>query len=259
MIARRGLVSRLRATGSRGLAVAVLAALVAAPAPAGAQRPEASFLADVGYSAKAAETILTSSGAVSLEAFDGPMITGVYLHGILDGKKESVAYGIDGEGKRYSWFSVAQGDSVEHVAMLFDVDLDLTPDFLLFRTIDWGADEETLLEYRTPAIMDADIDIQVNSACAPPRCDPESWTRHPREVIEVPEEFFHPWREPWGVATVRGEPWLGKPRSLLVPDEAPAERPEEPDGAGETDGPDGTGEPVGTDGTGGSPEAAPEP
>lgn len=218
----------------RDLAIAVLAALLAAPAPAGAQETDGSFLADVWYVAEAAETILSSSGPVSLEAFDGPVITGVYLHGTLRGGKESVAYGIDGEEKRYSWFSVARGDSLEYVAMLFDVDLDLTPDFLLFRTIDRGAGEETILEYRAPATVGADIDIQVSPACAPPKCDPESWTVHSRQVIEVPEEFFHPWRDAWGLATIRGEPWLGKPKSLLVPDVAEADPPEEIDPPGES-------------------------
>ncbi|MDX1660476.1 MAG: hypothetical protein R3326_01685 [Gemmatimonadota bacterium] len=211
---------------ARVLFVAVaIATVVALPTRAQAQQTDPSLLADVWYASRAAEAILSSSGAVSLEAFDGPAITGVYLHGTLNGEKESVAYGVDGEGKRYSWFSVAHGDSVEYVAMLFDVDLDLTPDFLLFRTIDRRAREEAIREYRTPEIMDDDIDIQVNSACAPPRCDPATWTRHPREVIEAPASFFHPWRDAWGLAATRGEPWLGRPKSLLLPDAPDADAP----------------------------------
>lgn len=214
-------------TGLR-VAAAVFALLVLAPSAGRAQRAEAPFLADLWQTAEAAEGILAGAGDVSLEAFDGPVTTGVYLHGTLEGEEESVAYGADFEGKRYVWFSVAPSDSIEHVAMLYDVDLDLTPDFLLFRTIDRAAREETLREYRTPGIRDAPIDIQVNPACLPPRCDPATWTRHPRRVIEVPPEFFHPWRGVWGLAATRGEQWLGKPTSLLVPDMAGAEPSGEP-------------------------------
>lgn len=208
--------------------VATAAFAVALLAPSAGRAQQAPFLADLWETAEAAERILASSASVSLEAFDGPVTTGVYLHGTLDGEKESVAYGADSDGKRYAWLSVAPSDSIEHVAMLFDVDLDLTPDFLLFRTIDWSAREETLREYRTPEIMDAPIDIQVNPTCVPPRCDPATWTRHPREVIEVPPEFFHPWRDTWGLAATRGERWLGKPTSLLVPDVAGTEPPAAP-------------------------------
>lgn len=207
----------------------ILAATVLAPGDATGQEVRQPFLADVWHAARAAERILTSSDAVGLEAFDGPRATGVYLHGTLDGERESVAWGVDPEGRRYSWFSIARGDSVEYVAMLFDVDLDLTPDFLLFRNIDWVQLEETLVEYRTREIMDAPIDIQVQSACVPPKCDPETWTEKPRRVVEVSDEFFHAWRDVWGLAATRGEPWLGKPKSLLVPGMAEAEPPEPPE------------------------------
>lgn len=200
-----------------------LLGLALAAVPARAQDPDAPLLADIWHAAESAETILETSDAVGLEAFDGPIATGVYLHGTLEGRPESVAWGADPEGKRYLWFSIGSADSVEHVAMLFDVDHDLTPEFLLFRRIDWIERGETIHEYRTPEIMDADIDVQVQPACRPPACDPSTWTASPRRVIEVPSEFFHAWRDAWGLAATRGEPWIGKPKSTLLPGVAEAE------------------------------------
>lgn len=207
---------------ARRAALALLAGLVAAGA-ARAQEPDAPSLADVWRASEAAEAILTSADGVGLEAFEGSIATGVYLHGTLGGKAESVAWGADPQGKRYLWFSIGTADSVEHVAMLFDTDRDLTPEFLLFRTIDWIDREETIREYRTAGSLDVPIDIQVQPACRPPACDPATWTTGERAVVEVPVEFFHPWRAAWGVAAIRGEPWIGKPKAALLPGVAEAE------------------------------------
>lgn len=168
------------------------------------------------YAAAAADSILsTPGGRVGLESFDGDTVTGVYLRGVFHERDESVAYGRDADDRRYVWFSVGR-DSMEYIALLYDVDTDLAPDFLLFRTIDPGRRMETLLEYRAPAASDQALDVQINPACAPPRCDPETWSVRPRTRIAVPASFFDPWRGVFGLAATRGEAWLGKSRQLFA-------------------------------------------
>lgn len=194
----------------RAAAVALAGALVGA-APLSGQESR------LGFAVAAADSILSTPGeSVSLEAFRGDEITGVYLHGEFGGEPESVAYGSDPQGQRYVWFSVAQGDSIKHVVMLMDVDLDVSPDFLLFRTIDEAARVEVVVEYRAPATRDSPIDIQIQSVCAPPRCDAATWTVRPRERIDVPEEFFDAWRAIFALAATRGETWLGKPKEIFL-------------------------------------------
>ena len=167
---------------------------------------------DVRFAALAADSILTTAeGAVTLEAFRGDTTTGVYLQGTYAGRAESVGYGIDPDGKRYLWFSIGRGDSLDLVAMLFDVDQDLTPEFLLFRTIDRAARTETTVEYRAPAAMGVAFDITFQPACSPPRCDPATWTVPEREHVAVPTVWFAPWRPLYGVAAMRGERWIGRP------------------------------------------------
>lgn len=176
----------------------------------------------VRFAAEAADSILTTAGGgVSLEAFAGDSVTGVYLRGSYAGRPESVGYGIDRDGKRYLWFSLGRGDSMDYVAMLFDVDRDLTPEFLLFRTVDRSGRVESATEYRAPSVMGFDFDITFQPACAPPRCDPATWTVEERQVVAVPALWFAPWRPLYGVAAARGEMWLGKPVAAL-PAEAPA-------------------------------------
>lgn len=201
----------------RTAAPIALAALLAAAPAARAQKP------GLWYAAEAADSILsTEDGGVSLEAFDGDTVTGVFLRGTWRGEPGSVAWGVDGEGRRYAWFSVSRGDSLDYVAMLIDVDLDVTPDYLLFRTIDHDARREGLVEYRNPTGTGATIDIQVQSACKPPRCDPDTWTVLPRQKVEVGDDFFLAWRPVFALAASRGEEWLGKPKSLFVHDAAAA-------------------------------------
>ena len=189
--------------------MALVVGLVAVAPLSGQESP-------LGYAVAAADSILSSPGeSVGLEAFRGEEITGVYLHGEFRGERESVAYGADPQGQRYVWFSVARGDSIKYVAMLIDVDLDVTPDFLLFRTIDEAARVEVVVEYRSPATRDSPIDIQIQPACAPPRCDPATWTVRPRERIEVTGEFFDAWHAIFALAATRGETWLGKPKGIF--------------------------------------------
>lgn len=171
---------------------------------------------EVWYARNAADSILaTPDSGVSLEAFADDLVTGVYLKGTYRGQAESVAYGSDTVGRRYIWFSVGRGESLQYVAMLYDIDRDLSPEFLLFRTIDQEARGEFLVEYRTAEAAQSGIDITVQAACAAPRCDPATWTVHPRERVDVPEPFFDPWRSVFGVAAMRGEPWIGESRSVF--------------------------------------------
>lgn len=193
----------------RRLVPAALTGVLVA-APAGAQT------SDLAFAASAADSILSSGVEVGLEAFRGDSVTGVYLRGDYRGEIESVAYGIDARGQRYLWFSVERNPTVKLVAMLMDVDLDVAPDFLLFRIVDEEARVEEAVEYRGPAARDAVIDIQFQSACARPRCDPAGWTVRPRTRREVPPDFFRPWRAPLGLAAARGETWLGEPRSTFA-------------------------------------------
>lgn len=220
-----------RAGIAAAFAAAAMLAGTAAPAT-GTQEPVTTpgLLAlappEVQFAARAADSILTTAdGGVSLEAFRGDTVTGVYLGGSFDGRPESIGYGIDPGGeRRYLWFSIGRGDSVDYVAMLFDVDRDLTPEFLLFRTVDHGTRTESATEYRAPNVTETEFDITFQPACAPPRCDPSTWTIRPREQVGVPAFWFSPWRPLFGVAATRGEQWIGRPVAAL-PAEAPDETP----------------------------------
>lgn len=193
----------------RRLALAALAGLAVVPTAA-------AQTSALGFAAYAADSILSSGTEVGLEAFRGDSVTGVYLRGDFRGEMESVAYGVDAQGQRYLWFSVDRGPTVRLVAMLIDVDLDVAPDFLLFRIVDEEARVEEAVEYRGPAARAAAIDIQFQPACAPPRCDPAGWTVRPRARLEVPPDFFGPWRGPLGLAAARGERWIGESRSVFA-------------------------------------------
>lgn len=188
--------------------------------PARAQRPADSALllapSEVRYSVRSADEILsTPDSGVGLEAFDSGFVTGVYLIGALADRRESIGYGRDPSDRRYLWFSVPRGDSLDYVAMTYDVDRDLTPEFLLFRTVDHANRIERIVEYRAPAVMGVDFGIRVQPACQPPRCDPNTWRIEERSVVMVPADWFEPWRSLYGMAAMRGERWLGKPVDML--------------------------------------------
>ena len=161
------------------------------------------------------EILSTPDSGVSLESFDSGSVTGVYLIGSMADRRESVAYGRDAAARRYLWFSVSRGDTIDYVAMAFDVNQDLLPEFLLFRTVDHGARVESIVEYRAPSVAEVDFEIQVQAACQPPRCDPATWTIAERQVRLVPADWFDPWRALYGIAAMRGERWLGKPVDTL--------------------------------------------
>lgn len=198
------------------LALAGLAALAGAAAAGAQELALTATPGDVAFTARAADEVLASGadGQVSLESFAGETATGVYLHGLLRGAPESIGYGKDAAGRRYLWLSIPRG-AVELVAMLYDVDLDLTPDYLLFRMVDPARREERLTEYRSPAAEDAPLDISVQAACSPPRCDPATWTVHERERTLVPTSWFAPWRPIMALAAARGERWIGRPTGTL--------------------------------------------
>lgn len=201
-----------------GALVTTATALLAVSLPAQVDHPTTMRAVpfEVRYAADAVDAILTSEPAtVSLEAFADDTVTGVYLRGTFAEVPESVAYGRDPGLRRYLWFSIQHGEHLEYVAMLFDIDSDLLPEFLLFRTIDRKRNIEQATEYRAPRAMDEVFDISFQSACQPPRCDPAHWTIAPRETIAVPSEWFAIWRSRFGVAAVRGEQWLGRPKSAF--------------------------------------------
>jgi hypothetical protein len=176
---------------------------------------------EIRYAIRSADEILsTPDSGVGLESFDSGFVTGVYLIGSLGERRESIAYGRDAATRRYLWFSVGHGDSVDYVAMTYDVDHDLLPDFLLFRTVDRGRRVESITEYRAPSVVDVNFDIHVLPACQAPRCDPATWTLTEREVQTVPAHWFEPWRALYGVAAMRGERWLGKPVETVAAGEA---------------------------------------
>jgi hypothetical protein len=189
--------------------------------PASAQdQPEAlhTIPFEVRFAASAADSILTSSnGGVRLEAFANDTITGVYLTGQLGGQPKSVGFGIDPGDRRYLWFSVRHTSNIEYVAMLFDVDADLTPEFMLFRTIDTKRKTEYAIDYRAPDAIDEIFDITFQPACVEPACDPASWTVRPQQMVAVPAAWFGIWRALFGVAAARGEAWIGRPVATLRP------------------------------------------
>ena len=184
-------------------------------APARAQRPaDALQLAppEVRYAVRSADEILsTPDSGVGLESFDAGVVTRVYLIGQLAGERASIGYGRDDASRRYLWFSVGRGDSIDYVVMTYDVDHDLRPEFLMFHTVDKSARVESIVEYRAPSVVDTEFGIEVQPACQPPRCDPSTWTRAELEVVVVPADWFDPWRGLYGMAAMRGERWLGKP------------------------------------------------
>jgi hypothetical protein len=171
----------------------------------------------VRYVVLAADSILSSGAAedISLEAFNSGIATGVYLHGAFNGETESLGYGRDPNERRYLWLSVDRGDSLDYMAMLYDVDRDLAPDFLLFRIVDWRQRVETLTEYAAPSMSGVGFDISVQSACEAPRCDPATWTVRDKTRIDVPDSWFDMWRPVLAFAATRGERWLGRPVAAL--------------------------------------------
>lgn len=193
----------------------MLAAGSVLPATARAQRPADALRVappEVRYVVRSADEILsTPDSGVGLESFDSGIVTGVYLIGLLGDERESIGFGADAASRRYLWFSVARGDSLDYVVMTYDVDHDLRPEFLLLQTIDKRARVESIVEYRAPSVIHVDFGIQVQPACQPPRCDPATWTRREREIELVPADWFDPWRALYAMAAMRGERWLGKP------------------------------------------------
>lgn len=173
---------------------------------------------EIRYAAAAADSILTSpNGGVRLEAFANDTITGVYLTGELGGQTKSIGFGIDPGDRRYLWFSVRHAYNIEYVAMLFDIDADLTPEFMLFRTIDSKRKTEYAIDYRAPHAIDEIFDITFQPACVEPTCDPTSWTVRPRQMVAVPAGWFRIWRPLFGLAATRGEAWIGRPVVALRP------------------------------------------
>jgi hypothetical protein len=173
---------------------------------------------EIRFAAAAADSILTSpDGGVGLEAFANDTITGVYLTGQFGGQPRSVGFGVDPADRRYLWFSVRHTSTIEYVAMLFDVDADLTPEFMLFRTIDTKRRTEYAVDYRAPMAIDEIFDISFQPACVEPACDPTSWTVRPRQMVAVPVTWFGAWRSLFGLAAARGEAWIGRPVATLRP------------------------------------------
>lgn len=199
----------------------LVASLLLASTPALAQdQPELlqTIPFEIRFAAAAVDSILTSpNGGVRLEAFANDMITGVYLTGQLGGQPRSVGFGIDPGDRRYLWFSIRHASNIEYVAMLFDIDADLTPEFLLFRTIDTKRRTEYAVDYRAHHAIDEIFDITFQPACVEPACDPSSWTVRPRQMVVVPTAWFGIWRPLFGLAAARGEAWIGRPVATLRP------------------------------------------
>lgn len=224
---RRSRSPRRRTRSPAGLlsGAAFLSAVVLGPSSLLAQAAAEAALQlappEVRYAVRSADEILTTpDSGVGLESFDSGRVTGVYLVGALGERRESIGYGRDAAERRYLWFSVSRGDSLDYVAMTYDVDHDLLPEFLLFRTVDRAGRIESVVEYRAPSVGDVEFDIQIQSACQRPACDPATWTLAERVVRLVPADWFEPWRVLYGVAAMRGERWLGQPVEAIPGGEA---------------------------------------
>ena len=205
---------------SRGFRALWVAALLSASTGYG-QEPNLpgadSVPFEVRFATAAVEAILGSGDRVTLEAYAADTVTGVYLYGSLRGEEETIGYGLNAAERRYLWFSIDHGPHVEYVAILFDIDADLAPDFLLFRTIDRKKNIEYATEYRSPGAVSETFDISFQSACQPPGCDPASWSIRPRTTLPVAESWFDPWRPLFALAAARGEEWIGRSRADLAP------------------------------------------
>lgn len=173
---------------------------------------------EVRYVLEAADSILSTSGAgVSLEAFRDDTVTGVFLRGTHGGRDESVGFGRGEDRLRYLWFSVDGQPEVEYIVLLYDLDSDLSAEFLLVRTIDRNLKSDWVVEYRVPAVRNTVFEIALQPVCTPPRCDPAAWTERPRQRVVMPRVWFDPWRPLLSLAAARGERWLGQPVALLGP------------------------------------------
>lgn len=173
---------------------------------------------EVRYVLDAADSILSTSGAgVSLEAFRDDTVTGVFLQGSHRGQAESIGFGRGADRLRYLWFSVGGPPDVEYIVLLYDLDSDLTAEFLLLRTIDRKQSTDWAVEYRVPAVRNTVFEIALQPACTPPRCDPTTWTERPRQAVVMPRGWFDPWSPLLSLAAVRGERWLGQPVAILGP------------------------------------------
>ncbi|MGH7564016.1 MAG: hypothetical protein ACREK5_06300 [Gemmatimonadota bacterium] len=210
------------------IAAGLFACLLALAAASPAQEPHTTTPAarpfEVRHVLRAADSILsTPERGVSLEAFRNDTVTGVYLKGSFQGQDESIGFGRGAEGMRYLWFSIGGTPGVEHVALLYDLDHDLTAEFMLLRTIDMNRRTDYAIEYRAPSVRDESFDITLQPACVLPRCDPSSWTERPRRTVHVAPEWFEPSRSLLSLAAARGEQWLGRPVALLrdPPPDAP--------------------------------------
>ncbi|MGH7543896.1 MAG: hypothetical protein ACREK7_08140, partial [Gemmatimonadota bacterium] len=171
-----------------------------APPGAGGDRPW-----EVRYVLDAADSILSTSGAgVSLEAFRDDTVTGVFLRGTHRGREESIGFGRGADRLRYLWFSVDGPPDVEYIVLLYDLDSDLTAEFLLLRTIDRNLSTDWAIEYRVPAVRNTVFEIALQPACTPPRCDPAAWTERPPQAVVMPRGGFDPWSPLLSLAAVRG-------------------------------------------------------
>jgi hypothetical protein len=177
---------------------------------------------EVRHVLQAADSILSTPGrGVTLEAFRNDTVTGVYLQGAFQGRDESVGFGRGTEGLRYLWFSVDGAPGVEYVVLLYDLDRDLSAEFMLVRTIDRNRRTDYAIEYRAPSVREMPFDITLQPACVAPRCDPATWTERPRSRVDVAAEWFAPWSPLLALAAARGEEWLGRPVALLQGDDPP--------------------------------------
>ncbi|HWC07257.1 MAG TPA: hypothetical protein VG799_08435 [Gemmatimonadota bacterium] len=206
----------MRARSTLALGAACLA--LAAPPAIAQGEPAVDRPWEVRYVLEVADSILSTAGAgISLEAFRDDTVTGVFLRGSHGGRDESIGFGRGADRLRYLWFSVEGGPEVEYIVLLYDLDSDLLADFLLVRTIDRNLKSDWALEYRVPAVRNTVFEIALQPACAPPRCDPATWTERPRQVVVMPRAWFDPWTPLLSLAAARGERWLGQPVALLGP------------------------------------------
>lgn len=201
------------AAGAAALGLGAASGMAQEAPPAVVGRPW-----EVRYVLEAADSILSTSGAgLSLEAFRDDTITGVFLRGTHRGQEESIGFGRGADRLRYLWFSVDGPPDIEYIVLVYDLDSDLTAEFVLLRTIDRNMRTDWAIEYRIPAVRDAVFEIALQPACAAPGCDPETWTERPRQAVVMPRAWFDPWVPLLSLAAARGERWLGQPVALLGP------------------------------------------
>ncbi|MBA2565116.1 MAG: hypothetical protein H0V09_06795 [Gemmatimonadetes bacterium] len=159
-----------------------------------------------------AEPVASRPHAVKLESFDADTIRGVFFVDSDLPSARHVAYGKDGRGYRYVWFSRRNPLRTSLVA-LYQVDGRGAPDILYWREIDQERKVARAREFRGPGARTVQFEYSSSPACRRPPC--EEWSEAPLQRLPAPASFFDPLRRLFAAAAEHGEAHLDRHVSSL--------------------------------------------